>query len=100
MNEEIKNEMENEITAVNAEVMEPEETGEETGGFIGKLAIGVVGVGVVATTIYSNRHRIKEWHEKKQVERLQKKGYVISKREDFADIIEIEGNDVEETEEE
>ena len=59
----------------NLEDMEVTETENETQGkgFLGKLAIGSLIAGVAGLIVYKNRDKI----EKRRIEKLRKKGYVI-----------------------
>lgn len=94
----------NEILTTNEEINEVETTDvvyddtEDTGSGLGKLLIGagVVAVAGVAAFVYKNRAKFEE----KKIERLRKKGYVIYKEDEVAEVREIdddfEDEDVEE----
>lgn len=84
MNDEMmKTYEENENTAISAEVHD--EPIEETGnGILGKVIIGL-GIAVAATAAVL--YKTKDKREAKQIKKLEKKGYVITKQ---ADIVEAE----------
>lgn len=89
--------MTNEI--MNNEIIETEEMGiqetpESSGnGIVGKLAVGAVIVGAgVAAFLYKTRAK----REKKNIEKLRKKGYVITHESEQADkVVEVSGEVVE-----
>lgn len=94
MNEEIMMEN-NEVEETTMENV-PEIQESESGGFVGKLAVGVIGAGVAVAALYKNRHKISEWHDKHRIEALEKKGYRVDKIDNVIDIT----DETEEAEEE
>jgi hypothetical protein len=89
--------MTNEI--MNNEIIETEEMGiqetpESSGsGIVGKLAVGAVIVGAgVAAFLYKTRAK----REERKIEKLRKKGYVITRESEQADkVVEVSGEVVE-----
>lgn len=92
--------MENEIMETNelenTEVIEDYES-ECTGGGLGKLVagIGVVAVAGLAAFAYKNKAKLEE----RKIERLRKKGYVIYRAEEVAEVRDVEDSDLFEDEE-
>ena len=88
MNEEMKNFEENENTEV-TEICDDLETSDN--GIVGKIVVGavIVAVGAAAAFVYKNRAKIEE----RQIRKLEKKGYLISRPEDVADTNEVESDD-------
>lgn len=83
MNEEIMMEN-NEVEETTMENVP--ETQESESGFIGRLAVGAIGAGVAVAALYKNRHKISEWHDKRRIEALEKKGYRVDKIDNVIDI--------------
>lgn len=81
MNEEIKVLDENEIEEVEMDMEEyPETSGK---GILGLLAlVGVAAGGAVGGLIYKNRNKLEE----REIKKLEKKGYIITKPEPVEDV--------------
>lgn len=100
-------EMNYEVTEVEANEVEVTDMPEETGnnGIIGKIAIGA-GVALVggAIALWKNRHKIKAKRDERAANKLRKKGYTVSKtvylNNDAAEYVDVEEDVQEETAEE
>lgn len=93
------------------EVMETEEQEFDTieefedeyydnGGFLKKLAVGVVGTAtaVGGVVLVKNKEKLKEWKKNRTIAKLEKEGYVVEKPVDV-EILEADSEDQENTEE-
>ena len=90
--EEIKNENVNDIE----EIEEVEATPEGSGVIeVAAIVVGAVAVGAgIGALVYKNREKIDEW----RINKLRKKGYMISKIEDDKCVDIEDSNEVEEAE--
>ena len=80
MNEEMNNTFEGIENIEATEISNDLETSDN--GFVGKIVVGavIVAVGAAAAFVYKNRAKFEE----RQIRRLEKKGYLISRPEDDA----------------
>lgn len=89
MNEEMNNTFEGIENIEATEISNDLETSDN--GLVGKIVVGavIVAVGAAAAFVYKNRAKIEE----RQIRKLEKKGYLISRPEDVADTNEVESDD-------
>lgn len=89
-------------------VMETEGTGEEmevyelyeepSGGFLKKATVGLVGSAIAAVgtvAIVKNKDKIRQWREDRKIQKLEKRGYVITKCPCCEECEEVEVEDIE-----
>ena len=97
MNEEI---MENEIVETE-DVENYEEPETESKGHIGTIAIGaIVAVGLgAAALLYKNKEKLKERNDRRKIEKLRKKGWIVSWPEEDIESITEDTEGTEEGEE-
>lgn len=99
MTEEMRNEemevMEDEVTTYDLDEYDDEY--EESSGILGKLVAGTVtaatavaGTAVAGVLVYKNKERISEWRDKRRIEKLEKRGYVVSIPDDDCRVIKEE----------
>ena len=90
------------LTDETGEEMEIYELYEEpSGGILSKAIVGVVGSAIAAVgtvAIVKNKDKIKQWREEKKIQKLEKKGYVITKAPccEECECIEVEEVELEE----
>lgn len=100
-------EMNYEVTEVEANEVEVTDMPEETGynSLIGKIAVGAcVAIAGGGIALWKNRHKIKAWRNERAANKLRKKGYTVSKtvylNNDAAEYVDVEEDVQEETAEE
>lgn len=94
MTEEMKNEemevMEDEVTTYDLDEYDDEY--EESSGILGKLVAGTVTAltAVGGVLVFKNKEKISEWRDKRRIEKLEKRGYVVSIPDDDCKVVKEE----------
>lgn len=94
MTEEMRNEemevMEDEVTTYDLDEYDDEY--EESSGILGKLVAGTVtaATAIGGVLVFKNKERINEWRDKRRIEKLEKRGYVVSIPDDDCRVIKEE----------
>lgn len=70
---------------------------EPSGGGLKKLAVGVVGSAIMAAgaaVVVKNKNKIEQWRDKKRIQKLEKKGYVVIDESELEEVEAVEAEQV------